>query len=126
MATACAAGPGGGAAGAAADASARLAALVGDAACSADAQCATVAVGQKACGGPERYVAWSRQRSEATSIEAAAKATRERPAPFPKDALSTCSVVTDPGATCAPADPRGGAGRACRLRDAGGAGSGIR
>src|ERR1043166_7657501 len=34
-------------------------ALIGDARCSADTQCATIGVGAKACGGPDAYVAWS-------------------------------------------------------------------
>ena len=38
---------------------ARLLAEIGDATCDADAQCRTVAVGHKSCGGPESYLPWS-------------------------------------------------------------------
>src|SRR4051812_47210296 len=44
---------------------AEISAQIGDAACSADSQCRTLAIGKKPCGGPESYVAWSALRSDA-------------------------------------------------------------
>jgi hypothetical protein len=96
-------------------------ALIGDAACNDDAQCRTVGVGAKACGGPEGYLAWSALRTDATALQAAAQrqADLERAAAKEKGMASNCSVVVDPGAYCAAA-PASGAGapsaRTCRLR----------
>lgn len=107
----------------------RLQALIGDAACRTDAHCATVPVGAKACGGPERYVAWSRWRSDAEAIRAAAEdATRDAERRRVKDAMSTCSVVADPGATCVAAERATGdaPARRCRLGSGGGIGAAVR
>ena len=98
--------PGAPVAGAAASASASaddpLSAHIGDAACSAPTDCHTVAIGHKACGGPETWRAWSSKRSDANQInELAARDAARRQAAQPKGGVaSTCSLVTDPGATC--------------------------
>ena len=95
---------------------ARVLTLIGDADCTADDQCATVAVGARACGGPEAYLAWSRARSDETALREAAAATTRR-APKGKDAgPSTCVFVADPGAVCLPSEAPGSARRACRVR----------
>ena len=75
---------------------------VGDAACSGDAQCRTLAWGAKACGGPERWVAWSTQRSDGAALEALAQrhAAERRSEQERKGMVSTCNVVPDPGARC--------------------------
>lgn len=76
--------------------------LIGPAACSADAQCRTVPVGAKACGGPGGYWAWSsagvdearlRDLAQRQSQAAAAENTRS-------GMLSNCAIVADPGARC--------------------------
>ncbi len=79
-----------------------LESLIGDAACDSDAQCHTVAVGSKACGGPERFVAWSSLRTDSAAVQTAAsrdaggdRATLQSPR-----RMSNCAVVTDPGAYC--------------------------
>lgn len=75
---------------------------IGDAACDSAQQCSTLAVGHKACGGPDGYRAWSSKRSDGAKLSKLA----ERQAQEIKEAdarsgrMSTCSVVTDPGATC--------------------------
>lgn len=75
---------------------------VGVAACDAPQQCQTVAIGAKACGGPERYLAWSNQRSDGKALTALAQAQAEasRKLLQSEGMLSTCAIVTDPGATC--------------------------
>lgn len=79
-----------------------LRALIGPAACSADAQCRTVAVGAKACGGPAGYLAWSTQGTDAEQLEALAKrqAAAQRREVEASGLRSNCAMVTDPGAAC--------------------------
>ena len=88
--------------GAAASLLQQLQAEVGDAACDSSAQCKTVAVGHKACGGPESYMPWSSKRSDAAKVaRLAADLTAERRAQDVKSGMvSTCSMVIDPGAVC--------------------------
>jgi hypothetical protein len=86
--------------------SARLAremqALIGTAACSSDAQCRTLPVGAKACGGPAGYWAWSSVGTDEARLRELARKQadvhkREIEA---SGMLSNCRVVTDPGAAC--------------------------
>ena len=96
---------------------AEVTALIGDAACSDDSQCRTVAIGAKACGGPEAYLTWSVQRTDAQALDAAVAAYhRVRVAEVAQSGrASNCALVTDPGATC-----QADAGvRACRLLPSG-------
>lgn len=74
----------------------------GAAVCDADAQCHSIGVGAKACGGPERYLAWSSKNSDGARLRAlvAEHAAARRAADAKAGMMSTCSVVTDPGATC--------------------------
>ena len=80
----------------------QLQAEVGDAACDSSAQCKTVAVGHKACGGPEGYLPWSSKRSDAGKLASlAAQLSAERKAQnVSSGRMSTCSLVMDPGAVC--------------------------
>lgn len=82
---------------------ARIEAERGDAACDTDAQCHTIGVGHKACGGPERYLAWSSKNSDGARLRAlvAEHAAARSAEDTKKGMMSTCSVVPDPGATCA-------------------------
>ena len=81
---------------------ARIEAERGDAACDADDQCHTIGVGHKACGGPERYLAWSSKNGEGTRLRAlvAEHAAARRAEDARNGMMSTCSVVQDPGAAC--------------------------
>lgn len=90
-----------------------ITALVGDAACSAEAQCRTVAVGSKACGGPAAYLAWSAARTDGTRLAAAAARHAELAREQQRQAgnASNCAIVVDPGATCRAAR--------CQLRSGG-------
>ncbi|WKB54539.1 hypothetical protein [Eleftheria terrae] len=85
---------------------------IGDAACSSDAQCRTLPVGAKACGGPEAYLPWSTQRGNADRLAQLARehAEASRIRKTESGMASTCSLVVDPGAQCT-------AGR-CSLRGA--------
>ena len=85
-----------------ADLLARIEAERGDAACDTASQCHSIAIGNKACGGPERYMAWSSKANDGTRLRAlVAEHAAARKADDAKSGMaSTCSFVTDPGATC--------------------------
>lgn len=104
-------------------------ALIGDADCRTDAQCSTVGVGSKPCGGPQAYLAYSTAVTDTAVLRQAVtrQADVDRAAHRRLGIASTCSVVPDPGAVCQlpplPSDRLG----ACRLGPVGhGAGSSIR
>lgn len=91
-----------------------LAREIGPATCSADAQCRTVAVGRKACGGPQAWWAWSAAQTDGARIaDLAERYTAAQTTAAEPGRMSTCSVVSDPGAVCE-------ASR-CVLRNGGGA-----
>lgn len=75
---------------------------IGPAACQADAECRTLPVGTKACGGPARWLAWSASVSDGAQLQAwsDALAERQRQQQQARGQASTCSVVPDPGAAC--------------------------
>lgn len=75
---------------------------IGDAACAADDQCHTLAVGHKACGGPEAYVAWSSAVSDRSRLQLLAQAYTDARRRDSQKAgrVSDCMMVTDPGARC--------------------------
>jgi hypothetical protein len=81
---------------------ARIEAARGNAACDSDDQCHTIGVGHKACGGPERYLAWSSRNDDGTRLRAlvAEHAAARQAEDTKKGMMSTCSVVPDPGAAC--------------------------
>lgn len=81
---------------------ASIEAEIGEAPCTADAQCHTLPIGARACGGPERWMAWSAAASRGERLTALsdklsqlAQARNER-----IGLMSTCVVVPDPGAVC--------------------------
>ena len=105
---------------------ARIQALIGDASCRSDAQCRTIAVGQRACGGPEMYLAWSTRRTALADLERAVAAFEAASQPaLPGRSASICVFLHDPGAVCRRmADPAQAADR-CQLRPASNAGAGL-
>ncbi len=132
MTTACA----GGDAAPAAPIAITVESLIGDAACDTDAQCRTVAVGAKACGGPAAYLPWSARQTDGAQLQATAgRATADARTLIEKSGvMSNCSIVIDPGAYCAPPSVAVGASsgagptltravRQCRLRPASGSGA---
>ncbi|MDI3295322.1 hypothetical protein [Janthinobacterium tructae] len=80
----------------------QIQAEVGAAACDSTQQCHTLAIGAKACGGPERYLAWSSKDYDGKKLKALAQAQAEasRKQQQADGMMSTCAIVTDPGATC--------------------------
>lgn len=82
----------------------RLVDAIGEAPCRSNAQCETLPIGRKACGGPERWIAWSNASVDRTSVAAmaddyTAARRQELQQQIPKFA-SNCAMVTDPGAVC--------------------------
>lgn len=75
---------------------------IGNAACDAPAQCRTLAIGHKSCGGPERYAAWSTKAGNAARIEqlGADYAAARKADDTGSGMISNCMMVMDPGATC--------------------------
>jgi hypothetical protein len=75
---------------------------VGDALCESDQQCKTLAVGQKDCGGPEYWLAWSTARSNAKVLQAksAELAALQRRRNEASGTRSNCRYMPDPGAIC--------------------------
>lgn len=71
-------------------------------ACTADAECRSVAVGAKACGGPTGYRAYSGKAAAPDSVEALARHERELAAAQAKAShqVSPCFMLADPGARC--------------------------
>jgi hypothetical protein len=80
----------------------QLRAEIGDAACDTSAQCHTIAVGYKACGGPEAYLPWSSKASSEKKIRNLAEAhgTQRKNEVVASGMLSNCMAEMDPGATC--------------------------
>ena len=81
---------------------ARIQAGIGEARCSGDAQCRTLAMGEKACGGPERWLAWSLSSPQAAQLPAwaAESAVLARQRNARSGMLSNCLYQPDPGARC--------------------------
>jgi hypothetical protein len=80
----------------------RILAEIGGAACISHAQCRTVALGAKACGGPQAWLAWSTSVSREATLtaltEQLAQLQRQRHAQ--SGMASTCQFIADPGALC--------------------------
>lgn len=74
----------------------------GAASCDSDAQCRTIGVGAKACGGPERYLAWSSKDGDGSRLKALVEqhAALRRQEDAASGMMSTCNLIPDPGATC--------------------------
>jgi len=81
---------------------ARIKAEIGDARCDSQAQCHTLAIGEKACGGPETWLAWSTASAngDALTAWAAELAALQRRRNARSGIQSTCVYNADPGATC--------------------------
>lgn len=80
----------------------RITAEVGAAACTSSAECRTLPIGSKACGGPAGWMAWSASASRGDQLQAWSQelAERQRQRDQAEGRMSTCSVVPDPGAMC--------------------------
>lgn len=88
--------------------------MIGGAACSDGAQCRTLPVGARACGGPEAYLAYSTANLSEPALKALAERyQRDRQAQNEASGMmSTCRVIPDPGAVCRAGTCQLGAGEA--------------
>jgi hypothetical protein len=66
------------------------------------AECRSVAVGGKACGGPTQYRAYSAQHADPQAVEELARQERElaQAAARASGRVSNCLMLADPGARC--------------------------
>lgn len=80
----------------------QLTAEIGDAACDNSQQCKTIAVGSKACGGPEAYLPYSTKRSDSAKVSrlAAQHAAQRKASDERSGMVSNCMMLMDPGAVC--------------------------
>jgi hypothetical protein len=80
----------------------QITAEIGDARCSEAAQCRTLPLGSRPCGGPERYLAWSSAKSDGARLAALAERDAEERRRVHEDSgrASTCEFRPDPGAMC--------------------------
>ena len=94
---------------------AQIMSLIGDAPCDTAEQCHTVGIGDKPCGGPEAYLAWSSAVTKADALGALAARHRDaRRIQNERSSLrSNCAVTPDPGAVCRPRAADGQ--RTCQL-----------
>lgn len=81
---------------------AQIRAEIGQAPCSADAQCRTLPIGSRACGGPASWWAWSTANASAERLQGWAQRLEqvERDRQARQGLMSTCVIVPDPGASC--------------------------
>jgi hypothetical protein len=103
----------------------QIQAEVGDAACDGPQQCHSIAIGAKACGGPDSYLAWSSKSSDAKKLRGLVEqhAAARKAENLASDMRSDCRLVSDPGARCVP-KAGGAAGQVCVLNERGSGGGG--
>jgi hypothetical protein len=84
------------------DTLAQIRARIGNAACTDSTQCHTLAIGARACGGPQAYLPWSSAQTDGAALAVLAGTfKREREAAIAASGeMSTCQFLPDPGATC--------------------------
>jgi len=80
----------------------RIRTLIGTPACTSDAQCHTLPMGAKSCGGPSGYLAWSSAKTSEAELRTLGDSLKEqqRAANDASGMMSNCSFVPDPGAVC--------------------------
>jgi len=85
-----------------ADLLARIKALAANPSCSSDAECRTLPLGARACGGPQAYLPWSSAHADEAELRALGDAYKEqqRAANAASGMMSTCQFLVDPGASC--------------------------
>lgn len=80
----------------------QVTAAIGNAACDSSAQCRSLPLGHRPCGGPEAFVAYSTKSGNGANIvrlaaeESAARKEQDARAGM----ISTCQAIVDPGAVC--------------------------
>lgn len=80
----------------------QMRALIGRASCTDSSQCRSLALGARACGGPQGYLAWSSSQTDGDALrELAERYKAERQAQIKqKGEVSDCRFTADPGAVC--------------------------
>ena len=81
---------------------ARISTEIGDAHCNADAQCRTLPIGEKACGGPVSWLPWSVAVSQGAQLGVWSDqlATLQHQRHARGGVMSNCQYLPDPGAVC--------------------------
>lgn len=81
---------------------AHIESLIGSAQCRTDADCRTLAIGQRACGGPDHLIAWSVRATDEAALRRAVAdlEAKRRTTSLPGGTASTCVVLVDHGAAC--------------------------
>jgi hypothetical protein len=81
---------------------AQIRALIGDAACTDNSQCHTLAIGARPCGGPQAYLPWSSAKTDGAALAVLGERfKKEREAAIAASGeMSTCQFLPDPGASC--------------------------
>ena len=100
--------------------------VIGSARCNNDAQCKSIGIGSRPCGGPDYYVAWSTTTGSTRVLFGLTSRYREQQRVLSeKTAMaSTCDIQRDPGAFCS--DAAGADTGRCVIRPRGGLGSDLR
>jgi hypothetical protein len=103
--------------------SAQIAQLIGTAPCDDEAQCRVIGIGARACGGPQRYLAWSIAHTDEVALHRMVELDARASAKELEAAgiNSTCVVLPVPGVRCLRPDGKDTGGR-CVLQE-GGSGS---
>ena len=75
---------------------------IGTPTCTDNAQCRTLPVGAMACGGPQEYLPYSTQKSDAKALRALSERSyaETKAALTASGMVSTCMLKADPGAVC--------------------------
>jgi hypothetical protein len=76
--------------------------VIGDAPCDGPADCRTVGVGAKSCGGPESYLAWSIRHTDPAELDkrVAEHRTLRRTEDRRDGRVSNCAVTPEPATSC--------------------------
>ncbi len=80
----------------------RIVTEIGTPQCASSAQCRTLALGAKACGGPQTWLAWSTSVSREDTLRALSDelAAVQRLHHAQSGMVSNCRYMADPGAVC--------------------------
>lgn len=70
--------------------------------CTSSADCALLAVGNKPCGGPEAYLAYSKNNTNVSKLEELGQQYSEQRKQYNKDnqVMGTCVMTPKPGVSC--------------------------
>ena len=80
----------------------RIVTEIGTAPCVSNAQCRTLALGARACGGPQAWMAWSSTASNEEALRTLSEqlTAMQKRRHVQRGMASTCQYIADPGAWC--------------------------